>query len=220
MIAALLGNHKRLFLLVGLLAALVLVYVAVQGLTGGGPGDADDTAYEPAPSGSDAVAPPAAPPGSAPPANVTARRRRVVRLAIQKEPENLPTLKEAAKDPEWRVRHAAVDGVGRLAEKGDPLFLIRTLRDANEAPEVRAVAAERLGEMRYWDAGPAIIDAMEDPSLLLRARAGAALRRIIVVDLDFRADDSVSRRQERIGKIRELWPWFYEKYGGAGRSGG
>ena len=217
------SDKKRLLVLIGLAVLLAVVYVAVRGVPGmgGSPSvdvDEDDSAAAPS-SGTNGVTP-------VPPAvavrrrEVKARRREVFRMAVQKKPEYLPKLKKAAVDPEWKVRHAAVDGVGRLGREGDPQFLIGVLKNRNEQAEVRAAAAERLGDMRYWEAGPAIIDAMEDSSPLLRARAGVALRRIVVVDMGYRANDSFDRRSKAVQKIRKLWPWFYEKFAGRDKAKG
>jgi len=148
------------------------------------------------------------------------RRREIVFLAVQKKPENLPRLKKATKDPDWQVRHAAVDGVGRLGREGDPLFLIDVLKNTKEEPKVRAAAVARLGDMRYWDAGPAILDAMEDASDIVRARAGVALRRLITVDFEYRANDPPGPRMEKMRKIRELWPWFYDRFSGEDKAKG
>ena len=206
-----LSDRKRLFLLIGLAATLAVVYVAVRGVPASKESRSADRSHS-------ADTPPSrrenVPGGENVPgrAEAAARRREVVDIAIQMKPEYMPQLKKAAADSDWKVRHAAVDGVGRLGREGDPQFLIDVLRNPNEQAEVRAAAAERLGEMRHWDAGPAIIDAMEDPSDLLRARAGVALRRIIVVDLGYRANDPSDRRAETIRRIRQLWPWFYERF--------
>ncbi len=215
-----LSDKKRLLLLIGLAVVLVVVYVSVRGVPGFGGSSSDDT-------GESADAPPSRAENPSEPDKVAVRRREVkvrrrevVRLAVQKKPENLPKLKKAAADPQWKVRHAGVDGVGRLGREGDPQFLIGVLKNRNEQAEVRASAAERLGEMRYWEAGPAIIDAMEDSSALLRARAGVALRRIVVVDFAYRANDPVDRRREVVQKIRKLWPWFYGKFAGRDKAKG
>jgi HEAT repeat protein len=206
-----LSDRKRLFLLIGLAAAalaLAVVYFAVRGVpasreSGGAAGG--HSANPPPSSNSKRENIPER-------TEVAARRSEAVSIAVQMKPEYLPQLKKAAADPDWKVRHAAVNGVGRLGREGDPQFLIDVLRNPNEQAEVRAAAAERLGEMRHWDAGPAIIDAMEDSSDLLRARAGVALRQIIVVDFGYRANDPADRRDEVIQKIRKLWPWFYERF--------
>jgi hypothetical protein len=202
-----LRDKKRLLLLIGLVvAALAVVYFAVRGV----PASRESRSAD---GGDSADLPPSSKREKIPErTEVAARRREVVDIAVQMKPEYLPQLKKAAADPDWKVRHAAVDGVGRLGREGDPQFLIDVLRNPNEQAEVRAAAAERLGEMRHWDAGPAIIDAMEDSSDLLRARAGVALRRIIVVDLGYRANDPSDRRGEVIRRIRQLWPWFYERF--------
>ncbi len=215
-----LSDRKRLLLLIGLAAALAVVYVAVRGVPGWSESpsaDAGDSTDGP-PAGRKNV--PERAEVAARRHEVTVRRREVARIAVQRKHEYLPQLKKAAADPDWKVRHAAVDGVGRLEREGDPQFLIGVLRNGDEQADVRAAAAERLGEMRFWEAGPAIIDAMEDPSALLRARAGVALRRIVVVDFGYRASDPPDRRSEVIKKIRELWPWFYERFAGREKAKG
>lgn len=207
-----LSDKKRLLILIGVAVVLVVVYVSISGVPGfGGSGSDDpDDSVDPTPS---RVENPSEPEKAAiRRREVKTRRREVFRLAVQKKPENLPKLKKAAADPEWRVRHAGVDGVGRLGREGDPQFLIGVLNNRKEQAEVRASAAERLGEMRYWEAGPAIMDAMEDSSELLRARAGVALRRIVVVDMGYRANDPLDSRRQSMQKIRKMWPWFYEKF--------
>lgn len=223
-----LSNRKRLLLLIGLAGVLAVVYVAVHGVPVlRGSRSADETpvrdvsAARPRADGGDSADPPPSGRENVPErVQVAARRREVVRIAIQRKPEYLPRLKKAAADPDWKVRHAAVNGVGRLGREGDPQFLIDVLRKPDELPEVRAAAAERLGEMRLWDAGPAIIEAMEDPSALLRARAGVALRRIMVVDFGYRASDPPNRRREAIQRIRQWWPKFHEHFAGREKAKG
>jgi hypothetical protein len=205
------SDKKRLILLIGLAAILAVVYVVTRGgpASSESPGTAGgDSANRPAPG----IEP--APGSENTPEQFAAANRyqEVANLAVQSKPEYLPKLKKAAGDPDWKVRHAAVDGVGRLGREGDPQFLLEVLRKPNEQVEVRAAAVERLGEMRLWDAGLAMIDAMEDPSPLLRARAGVALRRLIVVDYGYRANDPPERRDEVIQRIRKDWPWFYDRF--------
>lgn len=205
------SDKKRLLLLIGLAAVLAVVYF----VTRGGPASSESpgagggsTSNRPAPG----VEP--APGSENTPEQFAAANRyqEVANIAVQSKPEYLPKLKKAAADPDWKVRHAAVDGVGRLGRTGDPQFLLEVLRNPNEQVEVRAAAVERLGEMRLWDAGPAIIDAMEDPSPMMRTRAGVALRRLIVVDYGYRANDSPDRRNEVVQRIRKDWPWFYDRF--------
>lgn len=219
------SDKRRLLFLIGLVALLAVVYVAVHGVPAWrGSRSADETPAGDVPAarpraGDSADLPRSAREKASERSEVAVRRREVVRIAIQRKPEHLPRLREAAADPDWRVRHAAVNGVGRLGREGDPQFLIDVLSNRDELPEVRAAAAERLGEMRFWDAGPAIIEAMEDSSTLLRARAGVALRRIMVVDFRYRAGDPPNRRREALQRIRQLWPWFYERFAQPGDIG-
>lgn len=215
-----LGGRKRLWALGGLLLVLVVVYLALHGLPWSssdyaGPAEgasagstSSGTEAGPASAGGGASGSAAAGAGNPLPAASidSPTYRRVTELARQRKPENLPELEAAAKSPDWRARHAAVSGIGRLGLKGDPQLLISTLRNAQESPEVRANAAEWLGDMACWDAGPALIDALEDPLEVVRMRAGVAFRKLVIVDMGFRASDPPDRRRAAVERIRFRWP--------------
>jgi HEAT repeat protein len=100
-------------------------------------------------------------------------------------------------------------GIGRLKDKGDPATLLAVLANAQEKPEVRAEAAEQLAAMKYVDAGPAIMDAMSDDSLLVRTAAGTALSSMMGMRFDFSPRDPPDKRQEAIARARNCWPRFY-----------
>ena len=135
--------------------------------------------------------------------------RQLARLARQGDADNLPLFRRQASHANWKRRHAAVVGIGRLKQSGDPEFLVTVVRNREERPEVRAAAAESLGVMRYYEAGPALIDALEDGSEMVRNNAGIALKKIMQVDFGYRARDPAGRRGERIALIRRRWPDFY-----------
>jgi hypothetical protein len=195
-------DHRgRLILLVAFVVVLVGVYVAVHGVPGfGGSGEPNVRA-----TGTDGNSRAVNPAGGAAPAYGT-----LVKLAQRRDPENLPRFREEAASADWQTRHAAITGIGRLQKQGDPPLLVTTLRNRKEHPEVRAAAAGALGQMRYWDAGAALIEALRDPSRKVRAAAGGALRRIMRVDCRFRANDPVPAREAAIRRIRQTWGGFYQ----------
>jgi hypothetical protein len=134
----------------------------------------------------------------------------VLRIARQPKAKDLPKLKEAAATPDWRTREAAIVGIGRLGKEGsDPEFLVQSLQNDPSA-EVRAAAAAGLGRLRCWDGGHALIRALSDRDEIVRARAGAALQKIMGVDVRFRANDPPAQRAAAIQKIRTWWPKFYQ----------
>jgi HEAT repeat protein len=135
--------------------------------------------------------------------------RQLVRLSRQQNPDHLPLFRREATQADWKRRHAAVVGIGRLKEKGDPKLLVETFRNRQERPEVRAAAAEALGAMRYVEAGPDLIDALDDGSELVRNNAAIALRKIMQVDFGYRAGDPPGRRRDIAALIRRKWPEFY-----------
>ncbi|KPK50548.1 MAG: hypothetical protein AMK72_02005 [Planctomycetes bacterium SM23_25] len=197
-------DHRgRLILLAAVAVVLVGVYVAVHGVPGFGRSGGPEV--RPTRTGGDPRAADPAGDGSAGPAYGT-----LVKLAQRRDPENLPRFRQQAASPDWQTRHAAITGIGRLGKGGDPVLLVTTLRNPEEHPEVRAAAAGALGQMRCWDAGAALIEALRDPSRQVRAAAGGALRRIMRVDCRFRANDPLPAREAAIRRIQQTWSDFYQ----------
>lgn len=213
-----LNVSRRAWVLIGVAAALGAAFVFLHILPGLGSGHSLDEPPDVSPSsgpstpGMEAVAggPQGEPTGAGGARASSVDYARARQIARQSKPENLQTLRELAGNRDWKVRHAAVVGIGRLGRKGDPGFLVKVLRDPAEVPEVRAAAAEWLGDMKCWEAGPALIDAMDDPDSAVRACAAAAMRRLMGVDSRFRFDAPVEERRRCIRKIRNAWPAFYE----------
>lgn len=93
-----------------------------------------------------------------------------------------------------------------LSRRGDvPIESVRNVFRQSKAPEVRAAAAQGLGRTRDIDSLPALIDAMEDESPLVRGRAGAAVKQIVGLDYEFRALDPPEERQKAVDFYRKFW---------------
>ena len=114
------------------------------------------------------------------------------------------TLKNAVGDSRAPVRRAAVTALGDLGEARHADILIRVLR-GDPVPAVRAAAADAMGRLRTRGPVPALIAALDDPSLLVRGRAGAAIRRLSGRDFGFRAGDTAYRRRQVVRKIAAWW---------------
>jgi HEAT repeat protein len=200
-------RRKRLLILGGVGALLALV-LALQHLW---PRGEESPVEKPrvAPTQAPAAMPPA--PAAVSAAAAPEAYSKLLAISQQPSPQDLPVLKKAARSPSWEDRHAAVMGIGRLKEKGDPATLLAVLANAQEKPEVRAEAAEQLGAMKYVDAGPAIMDAMSDDSLLVRTAAGTALSSIMGMRFDFSPRDPGVKRQEAIARARNCWQRFYDE---------
>lgn len=227
------SKNRRLFVLIGLLVAAVCAYLALHGLPWSssdeevdqsGPGDAGNVVAASTDDPPDARRPSVrgdgpthgvgkrdGPDGGVPAGGpkAAAVRRKVARLAERPKPEYLPELREAAASPDEDTREAALVGIGRLGKDADTELLIRTLQ-TDKAPAARIAAATALGQLKCWEAGPALIDALEDPDARVRSRAGTAIDRIIGLRLGFRASDP--GRAKVIEKIRMMWPGFYENH--------
>ncbi|KPK50549.1 MAG: hypothetical protein AMK72_02010 [Planctomycetes bacterium SM23_25] len=68
------------------------------------------------------------------------------------------------------------------------------------------------------------MDALRDPSLIVRARAGAAMSRLVGgIDVHYRADDPAEKREVAIGKpryLREKVKKWQEESGGVDKGWG
>ena len=203
-----LDGRKRLLILAGV-GVLLAVVLAFQHLWPRGD-DSREKAPRMAPAGApDARQAPTAASGAA--AESEAQYAKLFAISQQPSPQDVPVLKKAIQSPSWEDRHAAVVGLGRLKDKGDPAALLAVLTNAQEKAEVRAAAAEQLGAMRYIDAGPALIDAMSDESELVRTAAGVALTKLMGMVFDFSARDPAGKREEAVARARNTWPRFYQE---------
>jgi hypothetical protein len=94
----------------------------------------------------------------------------------------------------------------QLARSGDgAVEHLRRLLDESPTAEVRAAAAQGLGENRDVDSLPKLIDAMEDESVLVRTRAGIAVKHIMGMDFGFNPQADVGERFEVVTSYRMFW---------------
>jgi len=122
----------------------------------------------------------------------------------KRSPEELARLALESVDLQEREL-AAVE----LAQLGRPAteHLRRVLAEA-DSPRVRAPAIRGLAAQWDYDSMPALLDALDDPSLVVRGRAGVAVARMMSVDFDFRADAPAEQRQAIVKRFREQWEWM------------
>lgn len=111
---------------------------------------------------------------------------------------------ETSSDP-GQLEKAMVTLV-RDRDKANKEFFIAMLRDESEDPVLRAQAATGLGQIGAREAMPDLVEAMDDEPLILRARAGAALRRLSGFDFGYKADAPLEERLAAIANIRKATP--------------
>jgi len=105
--------------------------------------------------------------------------------------------------------YAMPDADNEVAERPPPELRIE-LQESN-SPVKRAQAAARLGAIRDLESMPVLLDALEDPSPVVRGRAGASIVAILHADFYFRANDPPEKRRKAIKKIRDHWQAWKEK---------
>jgi HEAT repeat protein len=127
-------------------------------------------------------------------------------------PEDLRHIRAAAKAEDEEVRVAAITALGGVGSEADVDLLVENLANKQEGKRLRAAAALSLGQLDRFRAVPALIEALEDPSPLVRGRAYAAIRKIYQLDVGFRANDEPAKRQAAIVRIRQLYPLLKERH--------
>jgi hypothetical protein len=82
--------------------------------------------------------------------------------------------------------------------------LRQVLKEARH-PDVRAAAAQGLGDVQDFQSVPELLRLCDDPSPLVRGRAGAAVTNIIGMDFFFKADDPPEQRKAAIEAMRRAY---------------
>ena len=134
-------------------------------------------------------------------------------IALGRMPtQHLQSIEAAARDSRPEVRRAAATAMGHLGDRADPGKLLVMLGNKTEDNGVRAAAARSLGRLNVFEAMPALIEALDDASPAVRARANTAIMRIMEINLRFRANDPPKKRQAAIARIRNLYPKMAKKH--------
>jgi hypothetical protein len=118
------------------------------------------------------------------------------------------TALDKAAPPERRVEAAAE--LAQLTPRDAPAApqeMTRVYRESPE-PEVKAVVIQGMASNWDFDSMDTLFAAMDDESLLVRARAHAAVQRLLEVDAGYRAN---APREERLAKIK-MYRDDWEKY--------
>jgi HEAT repeat protein len=82
---------------------------------------------------------------------------------------------------------------------------LRRLLVESKKPEVRAAAIEGLNSLSAWNSMPQILQALEDPSVQVRGRAGAAATRMLGIDFLYRAEDPPEQRAKAVKGMRSCY---------------
>jgi HEAT repeat protein len=157
---------------------------------------------------------------------------QITRIEKLEKAKDIPALKAAVLDPDEQVAQRAVVAIGNIAGPGGAAHLQPALADKrplirqtavaqlghlgdrdnveditavlhrDAAPEVRAAAAQALGELRSWKALPSVIDALNDPDRFVRRSADHAVGQIFGLKFRFDPDASPGERQAMIAQIR------------------
>jgi HEAT repeat protein len=121
--------------------------------------------------------------------------------ALARPPEVLAT--ESLGNGPLVVRERAAIELADYGERALPQ--LRQVFRESTVPEVRAAAILGISQAKDWQSVPELLNAMEDESLLVRGRAGAAVRDLIGADYHFRAEDPPEKRAAILSEIRRVY---------------
>jgi HEAT repeat protein len=82
---------------------------------------------------------------------------------------------------------------------------LRQVLSQSRDTEVRATAAQALGDLEDFTSVPELLRLCDDPSPLVRGRAAAAVTNIIGMDFFFQADDPPPKRAAAIASMRKAY---------------
>ena len=114
-------------------------------------------------------------------------------------PEQLAQQALSGDNPLVQTRATA-----QLSTQGAAPQLRQVITQARN-PEVRATAAQALGDLEDFQSVPELLRLCDDSSALVRGRAGAAVTNIIGMDFFFQADDPPDQRKAAIESMRRAY---------------
>jgi hypothetical protein len=97
---------------------------------------------------------------------------------------------------------AALDLAGGNASAIAPM---REVLAKTESPQVKSYIIQGLGAQRDWDSMPALIDALDDPAIQVRDRAGVAVNAMLGVDYYYKANDPAPKREAAVKLMRQRY---------------
>jgi len=132
--------------------------------------------------------------------------RRAVHALGTMGPKALPEIEQALRDERAEVRQQAALAYGQAA--GADLPQVRRLAEVarqDPAAEVRAAAVTAIGNARAVDEMDTLLAALEDPDPTVRARASAAVARIIGRRYQTYVDGTPEERRQAVAALRQEW---------------
>ncbi len=93
--------------------------------------------------------------------------------------------------------------LSRLGPKASPH--LRKLLAESDSPQVRAVCIQSLGSVYDYESMPAILEALDDESRLVRGRAEVAASKMLGRDYGLRRDLSEDERARIVTLMRTEW---------------
>lgn len=103
--------------------------------------------------------------------------------------------------PEEQQR-AALD-LGRVGAAA--LEPLRRVLAESKTPEVRAAAIEGLLDLQDYTSVPIFLSLLDDPSPLVRGRAGVAVTQLLGRNFQYVAEDPPAKRSEAIQKMKRAY---------------
>jgi HEAT repeat protein len=99
-------------------------------------------------------------------------------------------------------QRAALD-LGRIGPSGQEA--LRRVLAESKTPEVKAAAIQGLLDQQDYSSLPVFLALLDDPSPLVRGRAGVAVTQLLGRNFQFLAEDPPARRAEAVEKMKRAY---------------
>jgi len=124
-------------------------------------------------------------------------------------PEELAEIALTAESPQERERAAA-----QLIRHGDDAKdELRRVLAGSDTPEVRAICVQGLAALRDYDSMENMLDALEDPSAVVRSAAARAGMQLLGAKYEFDAEGPPEKRKKTVEFFRETWSEYKDADG-------
>jgi hypothetical protein len=110
---------------------------------------------------------------------------------------------ESGGQPRGAEQQSAAVELVRLGAPALPQM--RQVFHESQSRDVRAQMILGLAQQWDLDSMPAFLEAMDDPSPLIRGRAAMAVKKILTTVGDYRADDPPEKRRLALQAVRKRW---------------
>jgi len=133
--------------------------------------------------------------------------RAVIALGAIRTPQVVAPLIEAVKDTRPPIRERAVLSLVKVTRREHAEQLAGVLKNDND-PNVRAAAAEALGQVYACEQMPDLLSAMEDQAPVVQMQARRSVARICGAEPGFETTNKAQEHKKATAYYKAYWAFY------------